>query len=703
MSICVIDGEWSITWKLRRSKTSNKEDVVKDGTPYNPNNKLVSFQYQHKGVKEFLFFHHKHLDFIPVKENFDKLQAVLNDTTLLVGHNLKADLIWLLESGFTLPDNIKFFDTMLFEYFKQKGLKASLSLEDVSKAYGVKPKEDMLGAYFDKGINVDEVPVEELVEYGIGDITTTYELYTKQCEWFKGWKGREYSTPILKVMNEFLPVLVEMERSGVKIDTEALAEVEKEFVEERRLLEAKLTQSIRDAMGDTPINLNSSEQLSWVIYSLKVTDKKKWVEVFNIGTELRNGVKKKKYPTRMTYKQLKETIRALTVPVYRTIAEQCVLCGGTGKIQKIKKDGNPHKNLNNCPACEASGFIYRETNEIAGFQAYPFSSVTASDGGFSASSDTVDELLERDLNPRAREFLSMLSRYNSLTTYLNNFVGGIENNMHDGVLHIPYNNAVTSTGRLSSPFHNIPKGKTFPIKRVFKSRFKGGTLINADASQLEFRVAAMQSKCIHARKSITDKIDIHTHTMNTLTAAGEPTDRDGAKPFTFKPLFGGQNGTEAQKAWFTRFLEWFSGIDKWQKTLGDEALLTKEIRSPSGRIYAFPYTKRFPSGRVSNFTQICNYPVQGFGFDIIMLTMIVLWKEFRKQGIKKTKLIMNVHDSVVLDVPPEELSQVIDIFNQVITGMGDKIISIYHIEDKDVEIPWELQLGENLMELKKLS
>jgi len=98
----------------------------------------------------------------------------------------------------------------------------------------------------------------------------------------------------------------------------------------------------------------------------------------------------------------------------------------------------------------------------------------------------------------ALEFLEKVQRLSALDTYLSSFVGGIANNVKaDGKLHVRLNQHMTSTGRLSGKepnMQNMPRGGTFPVKRVFVSRFNGGKILEADFAQLEFRVAAYLSQ-----------------------------------------------------------------------------------------------------------------------------------------------------------------------------------------------------------------
>ena len=100
-----------------------------DPTPFHPNNRLVSVQYntcQDLEPKFVWFYHEKKNPDLPVAHS--QVQQILNNTTLLVGHNIKFDLVWLWESGFSYSGRV--YDTMIGEYILLKGQKNSVSLHD---------------------------------------------------------------------------------------------------------------------------------------------------------------------------------------------------------------------------------------------------------------------------------------------------------------------------------------------------------------------------------------------------------------------------------------------------------------------------------------------------------------------------------------------------------------------------------------------
>ena len=103
---------------------------------------------------------------------------------------------------------------------------------------------------------------------------------------------------------------------------------------------------------------------------------------------------------------------------------------------------------------------------------------------------------------------------------------------------------VTSTGRLSSRnpnFQNMPRGGTFPVRKVVVSRWQGGYILEGDYSQLEFRVAGFLSKDQKVYEDVKNHVDVHAYTASILGVS-----RQDAKTDTFKPLYGGLMGTPKQ-------------------------------------------------------------------------------------------------------------------------------------------------------------
>jgi len=714
MVVTVLDAEWGITRKSFTSKTSGKLTERIDGLPYEINNELVSVGYTTSdGETEYHILNNKHLEQTPEerREKYTRIQEVLNKTDLLVAHNVVSDLQWLLESGFTYDGAV--YDTMIFEYVYMKGKKGKLKLGDCCKRRKVKAKfKDMLREHMDAGGRVYDWEPENLIKYGRDDVQITKKLYKAQLKMIKEKTEIQSMLPVLKVMNQFALVLVDMGRNGFKIDEEALSKLETQYRRKYAARRRKINERFIDFMGHTPVNMNAPEQLSQVLYGFKVIDKKAWSEYFNTGTEKEGPRKgKKRYPHKRTSSEVAFAMRKWGKALYKTVAHECNGdCDGEGYIQKIKKDGTPWKNKTKCPHCEGSGYIYKNTKERAGLGVAVPGYQFASAGGFSAGKDAIEYLLEhRDLSKENKKFLQLLEEYSAIKVYLGSFIEGIQKQvMSNGLLHMQYNQCVTATGRLSSTFHNLPRGDTFPIKGTIRSRWEGGKIINADFASLEFRVAALLSQDEVAMKDIKDKVDVHTQTATFMTKVGQKTNRQDAKEHTFKPLFGGTMGTKPEQRYYKWFLQRYAGINKWQQGLGQQAISRKQIQSPSGRVYGFPYAKPLSNGRVVGFTQICNYEVQGFSFDgPVMLLMIALLEEYRKIKLK-SKLIVTVHDSCPTDCYPGEEDEVISAYRRVATALPSLVERAYKLGDYGIDegcnvaLPLDLSIGDNWLEQKDI-
>lgn len=698
--ITVLDVENSTTQKEKRL----------DVTPYNVNNKLVSVGWCPIvdgiiGHVEYVFFHHNELDDSHnTPANFKKLQDVLDRTTLLVGHNMKHDLAWLLESGFKYDGLV--YDTKIAEFILNRGRKWATDLGSVAVRRNCSHKKsDLTEGYLKKGIGFEAMPLPIVQEYGEGDVQTTGEIYLAQQKIY----GQDRNSGLIKtrdLMNEFCVVLTNMERNGIAIDQEALDAVKIEYQQEKAELIRSLHEMIFEVMGDTPINLNSPEQLSQVIYSRKLIDKDKWEKTFNIGLDERG--RKKRRP-RMKKAEFAAAVRAYTEVVHRTKAHQCQSCGGTGKYFKTKKNGDPYARAFNCPACNGTGLTYENLPKIAGFKMVPEGPLDVAVGGFATDKTTVAKLAiqaQTAGNEHAIKFMKAMSRLNAVNTYLDSFVGGIERGLQaDGILHPRFNQTVTSTGRLSSSdpnFQNQPRGATFPVRRTIVSRFPGGKIIEADYSQLEFRCAGILSGDPNIKSDVRAGVDAHAYTASVMTKHGQPTDRQAAKPHTFKPLYGGTSGTPAEQAYYKAFLtERYPRTGEWHKELMNEAVATKLVVLPTGREYAFAAERTYWGG-CTFATQIKNYPVQGFATaDIVPLANILFYRLLTQNNLCSL-LINTVHDSIVVDVYPGEEQRVCQLLMEAMLGVVEELRKRYNIV-LSIPLAVEVKIGSNWLDGKVIA
>ena len=623
-------------------------------------------------------------------DNSRLLQTILDKTTLLIMHNAQHDLMWLWASGFKYDGDI--YDTMLAEYILQRGQKQPLSLLACAERRNLTfQKDDTLKKYFKEGYNTNEIPLKELTHYLGCDIDTTSELFTATIT--EGFAKSESNgmDRVRDITFKVCKALTRMYMRGFRVDRLALREVRREFEEEKVAIQDRLFKQIRDLMGDTPVNLNSPEQVSQVVFSRKVIDKKEWVELFDFTKD---------------YKEFRDAIETNSVKLRKTVAFSCPICSGVGSRYKKKKDGTNFKKANKCLDCSSRGYQLRQTKVLAGLGFNPPNKNWVSANGFSTSKGNLDILIATAKTKRmsvAIQFLEDIKRLSAVSTYLSSFVEGISNyTKENGFLHVGLTQHITSTGRFSGRnpnMQNMPRGGTFPVKRVFVSRWKSGRILEADFAQLEFRVAAFLSQDKVAMQEIATGFDVHAYTAKVITDAGQPTTRQVAKGHTFAPLFGasGWGRSKAEAEYYKHFNDKYQGIAKWHSKLGDEAVDDGKITTPSGRQYAFPDVIRRQSGQPTHFTMIKNYPVQGFATgDIVPIVFLEMDKRLEPLN---SCIVNSVHDSIVIDVHPHEKDDVIQIITDMNSNLNKIIEESYNVK-MNVPMLLEAKIGSNWLDIK---
>jgi len=659
--------------------------------PFEPNNSLTMIGVlTDQGHEQHFPFDHAD---VPSQADYhERVQWYLDQATVLICHNVAHDLLWLWESGFKYDGAV--FDTMLVEYVLQRGLKEPLSLEACAERYELDTKkQDTLKEYFKQGYSTRDIPYNELCEYLSADLHATQQLANKL------W--RRLNTPAdagllstARLTNRVAKCLTKIYQTGFAVDLTKLEEVRSEFEQEKQQLTTDLQAHVRKLMGDTPINLNSPEQLSWVIYSRKVMDKPYWGNAID---------------PYMADADFRSLIAGGTERMYKTTAQQCRECNGTGQIRKVKKDGSPFANTNKCTRCSGAGYTLVPTVDVAGLKFKPPTSKWASANGFSTSKQNL-EVLESAAKSRglddAVDFLYKVRRLSAVDTYLSSFVDGIGlYTKSDGKLHVRLLQHRTSTGRFSGAdpnMQNMPRGGTFPVKKVFVSRWDGGKIMEADFAQLEFRTAAYLSQDEVAIEEVSTGFDVHAYTAKVITDAGQPTSRQDAKAHTFAPLYGatGYGRSKAEAAYYEHFTAKYKGVAAWHSRLAKEAVNTQKITTPSGREFAFPDVVRKSTGRVSHFTQIKNYPVQSFATaDIVPIALLHI--DDLLKGMQSC-IVNSVHDSIVIDVHPDEEAQVINVIAATNKALPELITLRWGV-DFNVPLLLEAKIGPNWLDTKDVT
>lgn len=313
-------------------------------------------------------------------------------------------------------------------------------------------------------------------------------------------------------------------------------------------------------------------------------------------------------------------------------------------------------------------------------------------------------------NKSQRRFVELYKRRSKVEAALSKnlrFFRAVVTETDDCIFYGNLNQTVTQTHRLSSTgtpvafklFDGKRKGiqlQNSPreFKVLYSSRNEGWKIGEIDAAQLEFRVAAFLGQDERAIYDILHGVDVHATTATVLTDAGEPTDRQDAKSRTFKPLYGGLSGTEAERAYFSHFREKYSGITTEQERWKDEVLKTGKLITVTGLIFYWPGTKVSRSGYVDNTTSICNFPVQSFATaDIIPIAVSIKWR-IMKALVLESFIVNTIHDSVIEEIHPDEVEIIKEIGTlSFVSGVVDYLKSIYNI-NFNVPLSVETKIGD---------
>lgn len=269
-----------------------------------------------------------------------------------------------------------------------------------------------------------------------------------------------------------------------------------------------------------------------------------------------------------------------------------------------------------------------------------------------------------------KELFGKLAYYNARLTKSLNFFKVVCDE-YDSTFYGIFNQGQTGTHRLSSSgrkirskeggeysaqLQNLPR----EYKRLFRAKKEGWRILEIDASQLEFRVAADLGGDEVATKEIVEGADIHSNTAEVYVKDGTLPEfrglsikqaRQAAKAKTFAPLYGATGQTPADKKYVEFFRKKYSQLYSTQTSWTHEVLRDKKLRTPYGMEFYWPNTTMAKSGYITNTTAIFNYPVQGLATaEIIPAVLVHVWKKLKGWDVR---IILTIHDSVVMEVGPD--------------------------------------------------
>jgi DNA polymerase-1 len=546
---------------------------------------------------------------LPLKKVMEALTGPLTNPTLpKYGHNIDFDYIALARQGLRVTPLS--FDTMLGEWLcdpashslglkKLSLVRLGVEMTDISELIGTGKKQ----------ITMDAVAIEQAADYAAADADMTLRLVPI----LRAEVEEKHQLDLLqKLEMPLIPILAEMEMTGIALNSELLAEFAK--VLEKQL--AQLEKKIHKHIG-YELNINSTQQLSKALFEdLKLTP--------------------------------------------------------------------------------------------------PDKSRKTAAGKFSTAADVLEEM--REHHPVIGLILEQRELSKLKSTYVDALPQAV--NPATGRVHTSFNQAGSVTGRIASSDPNL---QNIPIRteqgRRVRQAFvagRGNVLLAADYSQIELRVAAHYSKDPTLLKAFAEGEDIHTTTAATVLGLKpekvSKEQRRLAKVINFGLLYGmgafalsrqsGLTLAEAEefvKNYFARFPRIKQYLDDTKKFAAENGY----VQTLMGRRRYFPglsgsgvqaNSREAAIARARAEREAINAPIQGTAADIVKQAMLNLQPALATAGLS-AKLLLQVHDELVLECPKKEVKETARVVRQVME-------SAFKL---DVPLGVEVRSGANWEEMKAVA
>ena len=301
--------------------------------------------------------------------------------------------------------------------------------------------------------------------------------------------------------------------------------------------------------------------------------------------------------------------------------------------------------------------------------------------GYATNADVLEKL--RDKHPIVNFIMEYRQLAKLKSTYCDGLTAVVHPNTHR--IHSVFTQTVTVTGRLSSTepnLQNIPTRTELgrEIRKMFVAK-EGYVLVDADYSQIELRVLAHIANDETMINAFRNNEDIHAVTASQVL--GIPLEdvtkeqRSSAKAVNFGIVYGIGEFSLAQdlhisvkeaKAYIESYLEKYHGVRNYMESIKEQAKKDGYVKTMLNRIRYIPELKS-PNYNIRQFGErvALNTPIQGTAADIIKLAMVRVDNRLINEGLK-SKLILQVHDELIVEAHKDEVDKVKQILSEEMQG-----------------------------------
>jgi DNA polymerase-1 len=517
---------------------------------------------------------------LELRAALDMLRPVLEDAHIKkIGQNIKYDA--LIFRNYQIDLQGLDFDTMIASYVINPGLRQH-NLDYLAQHYlhhKMIPFEEMVG----KGKNqrtFDQVDVEQAKVYSCEDADMTLQLRAILEEQLKKDLNQDL---FYDLEMKLIPVLMDMEAAGIKIDVKFFQEMSKRFAKQLKEIESQVY-----AEAGMEFNINSPQQVGVVLFE--------------------------KLQLPLQKKTLKTKTYSTDVKVLKQLASD--------------SGGVPH--------------------------------------------------------PMPK----LLLRYRTLTKLKSTYLDALIKIIHPrtGRVHTSFNQTVTATGRLSSSNPNL---QNIPIRgeegREIRKGFiaeNGCLLLSSDYSQIELRVFAHYSNDKGMIRAFENELDIHASTaaeiMGVALDGVKPDMRRIAKAINFGIIYGmgpqklsEELGIDLKtaKEYIARYYERYQGVVRYREEMVASAREKGYVTTLFNRRRYLPdiqHQNRIIQSEAERMA--INTPIQGTAADLIKKAMIRIHDRLKEEKLG-TRLLLQVHDELVFEVPEREMKQISMLVREEMEGV----------------------------------
>ncbi|MDE4541499.1 DNA polymerase I [Thermoanaerobacterium sp. R66] len=305
--------------------------------------------------------------------------------------------------------------------------------------------------------------------------------------------------------------------------------------------------------------------------------------------------------------------------------------------------------------------------------------------GYSTDMEVLAELIPYS------EIVGEIIEYRQLmklkSTYIDGFIPIMDENNR---VHSTFKQTVAATGRISSTepnLQNIPVREEFGrrIRKAFVSSHEDGLIISADYSQIELRVLAHLSEDEKLIESFLNNEDIHLRTASEVfkVSKEEVTNemRRRAKAVNFGIVYGISDyglskdlkiSRKEAKEYIDNYFDRYKGVKNYIDSI-------VKFAKENGYVTTILNRRRYiPEINSKNFNQrsfgermAMNTPIQGSAADIIKMSMVKVYNELKERGLK-SRLILQVHDELIIDTHPDE----VEIVKELLKSIMENVIKL---------------------------